>query len=318
MPERSANPKLDTLVAKFDKEAAALARSVDLKIEKILSDYVESVYRMSPKAALALRERVLLEIDLISLKAYGPGSVFEKLCVRYLGTAGRSGRERFLEHATELGYRAKLRLASIDAATVFQAATDTYAIAARYLSRAAVDELRQALVEEMIRGGGEKALLDRLVASGYIRDLALGKRVLRGEVRAAMMARTEPHRLANATYNAQAQEVEPNSEDRYYRWISALGPTVGEDSLRRHGTILSEREWETTDFGDRFSGLPPIRPNDNCSYIFYPRRALPPDLRKVVATTEPGEARRTVGTGDGPLWEKLYAEKIEKKTAKRK
>lgn len=300
--------KLDTLVADFEKKSKTIAIKVDLEIERILEEFVSQIAKAGPD--IGLRSRVLANVDKVVERYYGKGSVFEKLVGRYLGKAGATGRKRIREDAKRIGYRANLRAASVDAASVVAAATDTYAIAARYLTRAAVDDLRAALVEEMIRGGGEKALRERLISGGFIRDLKVGKRTLRGEARAAVMARTEPHRIANATYNENARSVEPEVEDRLYRWISALGPTVGQDSLRRHGVILSEKEWETTDFGDGMYGLPPIRPNDNCTYVFYPRRALPKDLRRIVDEKPPGEARRTVGSVDGPLWEKLYAEKI--------
>lgn len=314
MPELP-DSKLAALAESFSAEVGALAKAADLEVEKILEEFVQ-IARSGRVDARILRDRVLAEVDRVLKTAYGPGSRFEKLSLRYFAKAGKSGFDRFFADAVRYGYRSAFRLSSKDAGSILAASTDLYELAARNLTTRAVEELRQAITEEMLRGGGEKAIRERLVNSGYIRDLRVGNRVLRGETRAAMMARTEPHRVANAAYLEQTKLVAAKAADRFYRWISALGPTVGEDSLRRHGTILSESEWQSADFGDGMYGLPPIRPNDNCSFIFYPRSALPPDLAKIVNGTDAGEARRTVGSSDGPLWQKLYDEKVLKEKRK--
>jgi hypothetical protein len=306
---------VDALVEKFAADATKISAVADARVEKILEAMIKKAKGLPIARGRVLRDQALAKIETILNEMYGTGSEFEKITKKYLSESGLVGRDRIVADAAKIGYSASFKIGSVDAASILTASRDTYALAARNLTTQAVEELRQSITEEMIRGGGEKAIRERLVKSGYIKDLKIGKRVLRGETRASMMARTEPHRIANASYAEQARKVEPVKAKRYYKWISALGPKVGDDSLRRHGLILSEEEWENTDFGDGMYGRPPIRPNDNCIDIFYPKRAIPKDLAKVIDDNPPGEGRRTVGPGDGPDWSKLYDEKVLKKKA---
>ena len=149
-----------------------------------------------------------------------------------------------------------------------------------------------------MNGAGEEELTRKLMKSGHIKDLETPKRTLRAASRAEMIARTEPRRISEASYRAGAAEVEPEPAKRLYQWVSVIGATSGDDSLRRHGLVMSEPEWQKHDFGDGYYGFPPLRPNDRCSVIFMREQWLEDSAKEALEAPAGTAARRIVQTGE--------------------
>lgn len=294
---------IERLAAEFEAKSARIARLAAKATEKKLGSFLAVVNR-SPRPGIDAGVRrasveLIQDLGMIHVEAFGPGSIYERLATRTLVQAARIGDAKAAEGLSAAGESFRvIQAAVLDRDAIRFVAEDGFALASRNLTTGAVDEVRRLVTEELIQGNGAEVLRQRLIKSGLIPDLEVAGRTMTAETRAAQIARTEPRRVAEAVYSETNRAVEPNPHNQLYKWISILSPTSGKDSLRRHGLIMTRPEWETHDFGDGFYGLPPIRPNDNCSKIFYRRAWLTAEDQKFLAT-EPGqESRRLVSQTD--------------------
>ena len=294
---------LDRLVAEFDQKAGRIATAAGKATEKKLGQFLAVVKKsQAPRTDAAVRRasrELIQEIGQIHLEAFGEGSLYEKLATRSLVRAARLGDGKAAAGMEGAGMAAgTIQSRILDQDAIRFVAQDAFELASRNLTTAAVEEIRRLVTEELVQGGGAEVLRAKLIKSGYIPDLEVAGRRLAAETRASMIARTEPRRVAEAVYSETNRAVESDPKNRLYKWVSILSPTSGKDSLIRHGIVMSEAEWETHDFGDGFYGLPPIRPNDNCSKIFYRRAWLSPADQEMLGA-EPGrEGRRMVSQSD--------------------
>jgi len=294
---------LDRLVAEFDEKAARIAhvagKASAQKLEGFLAVVRKSQKPRRDQLVRRASRELIQEIGQIHLEAFGEGSVYEKLATRSLVRAARLGDGKAAEGMKAAGMASgSIQAAILDADAIRIVAQDAFSLASRNLTTAAIEEIRRLVTEEIIQGGGAEVLKAKLMKSGLIPDLEVAGRKLAAETRASMIARTETRRVAEAAYSETNQAVEPNPNNQLYKWISILSPTSGKDSLRRHGLIMTRAEWETHDFGDGFFGLPPIRPNDNCSKIFYRRAWLTSEDLRVLDAKPGQEGRRMVSQTD--------------------
>ena len=296
------------LEGKFEEIAAKAGKLMDAATEKRLKRFLRLLATGDKTKFKRAADR--LEVDLLKIadKHFGPESAYSREARRHFAQAAKLGRLRLAKSVAEAtGKQAVLKATSRDVASMMRAATDHYDLAAKNLGADGVMELRKLVTQEILQGSGEDALRAKLMKSGHIEDLSLPTRTLKAETRARMMARTEPRRITEATYREATQEVEPDEAKRLYKWISVLGLNSGEDSLARHGLVMSEDEWNTHNFGDGFQGFPPLRPNDQCSVIFMREvwldaqqkqamKAKPgTDERRVVQKAEESERQKLLG-----------------------
>lgn len=295
--------------------AAAFGKAVESRLVGLLKaiDKVEGNPYESPLVRDALAG-FFKEVEALGLEFFGPNSLFEAQTVRVMGSMARNGMDRLL--AEFRAQRFVLKQTLLDATAIKAAATDAYALAAKNL--ATVDPLRQLMTAELIQGNGPMSLAQSLASAGYLVDgkqlpliepLVRGGRTYTVEQRAAMMARTEPRRLQEMTYQSGAAKVEPDPNKRLFRWVSVLAPTSTQDSLDRHGHMMTKAEWETTPWpNDRYTGLPPLRPNDRCSVIFYRESWLSAENRDALKKTAPtSEGRRVLAPGQKEQLDALKA-----------
>jgi len=301
----------DDLEARLVKIAAGTDRAVSRAVRAWLRQLDET--RMGETLYRREKVRELLRlIEQLLLQTFGPTSVYAKLSHEALAKAGRAGADMLVAQVLAAGGLSIARQLVLDAETVAAAALDVYTLAARNLTTEAVDELRATITRFMVQGSGKQALAVELVRGGWLEDLEIidklgRKRVLRAETRARMMAQTELHRLGGMSYREGAARIEPVAEDRIYRWVSVLLPRTAEDSLRRHGLMLSEPEWLTHDFGDGYFGFQPLRPNDRCSTVFFRRAWLEGRMAEVMALPAGPERRVLINPGDERLMRELQA-----------
>jgi len=302
------NDPADALADALAKDLEEITRKIDKEVEAQLEKLMTKLGGWLDAPAKTEHARnAIAAIERAYDEAFGPDSEFALRVQKGMVKAGKQAQERLAAEAVKYGMKG-VELARVDAASLIEAATETYDLAAKNLTSEAVGQLRDAVTQEYLHGGSVEALRSRLIKADFIPDLKVGKRTLRSEVRAAMMARTETKRIAVKTYMDTAARVEKNPAKRTYRWVSTLGKNVGEDSLIRHGRILTEQEWMTTDFGDGMYGLPPIRPNDRCSVIFKRDAWLSDTEREAKA------GGKNLLTSDLKLWEKRKKALKGKKT----
>jgi hypothetical protein len=274
-------------------------------IEKFLNR-VEGERYAAPGAAIVRGHEArvtVARVESILTQRFGEDSEFADRVRRLLAQSGLETRQRLQEEVRARAAGAVVKFLNRDAASMVAAAQDAYALAARNLTAEAVDTLRGIVTREFVQGGSVAGLRRRLTDEGFIPDLKVGKRTLRAEARAAMMARTESKRISTKTYMELAEGVEPDRGERFYRWISTLGQNVGDDSVRRHGLVLSEKDWMTHDFGDGLFGLPPIRPNDRCTAVFVREKWMTEKERKAAKADPGSEDSRLIQEGDVKLFQ---------------
>lgn len=256
---------------------AAFAATVSSNYASTINGRVEAFLKAMPELSQAqLRAeagKLLREVEAIGTRFFGPGSIFEARTVRELARAKRMGFELSRSQVMQMERRFAVELAD-EARLLIASAKDTFQLLSRNLVEEAVGTVRRLVTEELAMGQGAEVLKGKLIESGVIPDLDTGKRVIKAETRAAMIAQTELARAANGAYMESNRGVEPVEANRIYRWVAVHTATTAEDSLRRDGLVMTEEQWRTRDFGDGYYGLPPLRPNDRCSPIFYRRSWL--------------------------------------------
>lgn len=308
MAEHPGQP-LDELADALEAKLVRIAGATDQLVSRTLKAWLRQLDEERMGETLYRREQVeqlLRMVEQLLLEAFGPASAYARLAHEGLGRAGQLGAEMLVRQVLVAGGLEIARRLVLDAQTVAAAALDVYSLAARNLTLEAVGELRDTLTRYMVQGSGKPALAAELAKGGWLEDLTitdeLGRtRVLRAEVRARMMARTELHRLGGNTYREAAARLEPKAEDRIFRWVSVLLPNTAKDSLRRHGLMLSEPEWLAHPFGDGFFGFPPLRPNDRCSVVFFRRSWLKGRMAEVLGLPAGAQRRVLVNAGDAAL-----------------
>ncbi len=227
----------------------------------------------------------------LGLQLFGPGSIFEGQTMVVMNSMAMNGMDRLVAQGRAQGFVLEQTLLDSDA--ILDAARSTYELAAKNLG--SVDPLRQLITQELVQGNGTAALQEKLLQAGFLTDLKRGKRIYTAEQRAKMMARTEPRRLQELAYQDAARTVEPVMNDRLFKWVSVLAPTSSQDSFDRHGHIMSKAEWETQAWpNDNYVGLPPLRPNDRCSTIFYRREWLDDQAAAAMDAPAGSESRRII------------------------
>lgn len=285
--------------------AAAYGQKVEGVLVRLLKaiDQVEGNPYESPQIRDAINA-MFKQVQAVGIEFFGPGSDFEGQTKRVMASMARNGLEKL--QAEFRAQRFVLKQTVLDRASILAAATDSYALAARNLST--IEPLREIFARELIQGNGTMSLAQSLASAGYLVDgqelpliepLVRGGRTYTVQQRAMMMARTEPRRLQSMAYLQGTAKVEPDPKKRVYRWVSVLAPTSTEDSLVRHGHVLTKPEWDTTLWPtDNWTGFPPLRPNDRCSVIFYREDWLSPENRKALKETEPTSDQRAVLTDE--------------------
>lgn len=290
--------KLEALVAATATELGALAAKADKKIAARIKRFLAELKAAGKSDAARAAAADRLERDLLRLhvSSFGKDSAFAKAYRKQIVQAAKAGKQRFAANAAEATGRQVLSAtARRDVASILISARDSFKLVEQNLTADAVSEVRRLVTESLLKGDGQEALARRLMKSGHIPDLEKSGRTLRAETRAQMIARTEPRRIAAKAYRDSFAQVEPDPKKRLFKWVSVLAPNSGEDSLIRHGIILNEEEWETHDFGDGLYGLPPIRPNDQCSEIAIKESWLSDSARDALAESDADVPRLVTG-----------------------
>ena len=288
--------KANALSEKFEGAAALVAKIHGKAVEDRLGQLLDAVEKVpgNPYESAEVRAAVkdfYSDVEKLGLELFGPGSVFEAQTQTVLASMARNGLDRLADQFQAQKFVLKQTL--LDTDSIKAAVQDTYEIAARNL--ADVTPLRELMTREIIQGNGVPALTRALVEKGFLTDLQRGNRTYSVEQRARMMARTEPRRLQESAYQQATAKVEPDEKKRLYKWVSVLGQTSTQDSFDRHGHIMSKAEWETHSWpNDNFAGLPPLRPNDRCSVIFYREAWLTDEGLEAMSAEAGSEGRRVL------------------------
>lgn len=129
----------------------------------------------------------------------------------------------------------------------------------RGINRELMEHLRDTLVQGVALGEETNIIADQLTEGGRLRPI--GRFTL--EQRAQMIARTELARIGEEASAVKSASV----GIRHFRWSALVGdPRTAKDSLLRHGRVKTMDQWRRYS-PDRFSGPPPIRPNDRCKLV---------------------------------------------------
>jgi hypothetical protein len=291
------------------KELEAITSSVDQRVSKLLRFVVGQIEPASPSQVKTLLKRSEAKIVTIYEEAFGPTSEYAHLMKRAYMAAGAEGRDDIQAAVKASGAGIPVPK---DAATILASAGSAFELAGKNLAPDAIAELRGVFTRAYLDGGSHKSLAADLIKGGFIPDLKVGNRVIKTKTRVEMMVRTETKRLMGKSQLDAAEGVEPDIDSRLWRWFSRLGPEVGDDSLRRHGKIMTEREWMTHDFGDGYYGFPPLRPNDQCSKSFYREAWLSDDQRETMKAPPGSEGRRVLNPNEAGRIKTIKAAKALK------
>ncbi len=291
--------KLGGVIAELQEQLQKIALFNDKAVEKRLGKFINALDGADEAGRMALADALERDLTTLHEKLWGEKSKFREVYRKAMAKAASAGKLRLARTAAEaVGKESLAKLSERDVASVIKSSRDAYEMAAKNLTVDAVAEVRRLVTEELLRGSGSKELARRLMKSGHIADLELPGRKLRAETRAEMIARTEPRRISEASYRSSAAEVEPEPAKRLYQWVSVMGFTSGDDSLRRHGLVMSEPEWQSHDFGDGFFRFPPLRPNDRCSVIFLREQWLEESAKEALKAPAGTDGRRIVQTSE--------------------
>lgn len=159
---------------------------------------------------------------------------------------------------------------TIPGAKVKLNATDARQIAAytklshRYIAQLdtdTADHIRSVLTKGSLEGWSPRQVANAIVEGGKLK----AGPVHTVETRAELWARTEPARVAEEAN--LSRHMDATGEDNPWgQWIAQKDRRTGPDSLRRHGKVRRRSGWRSQPVrGDKFLGLPPLRPNDRCS-----------------------------------------------------
>lgn len=313
----------NALAERFEGAATLVAKAHGQAVEGRLVQLLQTIRNTpgDPFKSPAIQTAVgdfFQDVEQLGLQLFGEGSVFEEQTVVVMNSMARNGMERLIAEGRAQGFVLEQTL--MDADAILAAARSGYELAARNL--ATVEPLQRLITQELIQGNGTVALAKKLADEGYLvngqrvpwlKDLVRGGRTYTVAQRAAMMARTEPRRLQEWAYQLGTKDVEPNPQDRLYRWVSVLAPTSTQDSLDRHGHIMSKAEWEKQVWpNDNYVGLPPLRPNDRCSVIFYRREWLNQEGQQAISQPPGSEGRRVLPPGQKKLLQQLQEARKQK------
>jgi len=157
-------------------------------------------------------------------------------------------------------YGTELSITAIDARrlTEYERLSHVYINA---LERQTADHLRHVLTRGKFEGWSPRQIANSIVEGGKLK----AGPVQTVQTRAELWARTEPARVAEETHMRKFIEASGTS-DPYGQWIALKDKRAGADSLARHGKVLKKSRWMTKRFStDKYTGIPPLRPNDRCS-----------------------------------------------------
>lgn len=297
-----------TLVAKqYSKQAETLLVRFLLAVDK-----VDGHPYQSPIVRQGLRD-LLAGVEELGLTFFGPQSAFAESVARVSRSMTRNGLGKLA--AEFKAQRFTLKQVALDSDAIVATTQDAFELASKNL--ADVTPLKRILTEELMKGNGARAVAKKLVEEKHIvngkevpwlEDLTKGKKTWTAEQRARLMARTEPARLQMQAYDMATRQVEPDPGKRLYRWVSVLGPTSTQDSIDRHGHIMSRTEWDTHPWpNDNYVGLPPLRPNDRCSVIFYRKAWLDAEELKRLNQPPGADDRRILVGNQRQLLDELEA-----------
>jgi len=128
------------------------------------------------------------------------------------------------------------------------------------LTSQTANHIRSVLTQGHMVGLTPRKVANLIVEGGHLKA---GK-VHTVMTRAELWARTEPMRVAQEQM-LREHEAATGEDNPHGQWVAFKDARTGGDSLRRHGVVLTRAQWLTRRFaGDKFVGLPPIRPNDRC------------------------------------------------------
>lgn len=168
----------------------------------------------------------------------------------------RAGRVNVIE--TIPGAKVKLNATDARQITAYTKLSHQYIA---QLDGDTADYIRSVLTKGSLEGWSPRQVANAIVEGGKLK----AGPVHTVETRAELWARTEPARVAEEAN--LARHMDATGEDNPWgQWIAQKDRRTGPDSLRRHGKVRRRSKWRSQPVkGDKFKGLPPLRPRDRCS-----------------------------------------------------